>query len=87
VFRRLAPLVLVVLLFADGCAGMGPAAAPRRLPLGDLLLVGFRGTTVEGNDELRALICDVRVGGSSSSSATPPPARPATSPIPSSSRD
>jgi beta-N-acetylhexosaminidase len=25
--------------------------------------VGFRGTAVEGNEELRALICDVRVGG------------------------
>ncbi len=31
--------------------------------MGDLLLVGFRGTEVEGNEELRALICDVRVGG------------------------
>ncbi|HKZ07918.1 MAG TPA: glycoside hydrolase family 3 N-terminal domain-containing protein [Methylomirabilota bacterium] len=38
-------------------------AKPRRLPLGDLLLVGFHGTTLEGNEELRALICDVRVGG------------------------
>ena len=27
------------------------------------LLVGFRGTEVEGNEELRALICDVKVGG------------------------
>jgi beta-N-acetylhexosaminidase len=25
--------------------------------------VGFQGTTLEGNEELRALICDVRVGG------------------------
>ena len=61
--RRLASLIFAVLLITDGCAGTGPGAAPRRLPLGDLLLVGFRGTTVEGNDELRALICDVRVGG------------------------
>ena len=31
--------------------------------MGDLLLVGFQGTEVAGNEELRALICDVRVGG------------------------
>ena len=55
-------LVGAVLLL-DSCGSLGDAAGPRRLPLGDLLLVGFRGTTLEGNDELRALICDVRVGG------------------------
>jgi beta-N-acetylhexosaminidase len=32
-------------------------------PVADLLLVGFRGTQVEGNDELRRLVCDVKVGG------------------------
>jgi beta-N-acetylhexosaminidase len=49
-------------LVADGCVGLASAAA-KRLPLGDLLLVGFQGTTLEGNEELRALICDVQVGG------------------------
>jgi beta-N-acetylhexosaminidase len=29
----------------------------------DLLLVGFRGTELEGNDDLRRLVCDVKVGG------------------------
>jgi beta-N-acetylhexosaminidase len=56
-------LLLAAGLLLDACGSLGNAAAPRRLPLGDLLLVGFRGTTLEGNEELRALICDVRVGG------------------------
>jgi len=29
----------------------------------ELLLVGFRGTEVEGNDEIHTLVCDVKVGG------------------------
>ncbi|HET7876234.1 MAG TPA: glycoside hydrolase family 3 N-terminal domain-containing protein [Methylomirabilota bacterium] len=63
--RRRAPFLLGLLL-AAGCT-MG--AAPRLrspaadLRLGDLLLVGFQGTEVAGNDELRALVCDLKVGG------------------------
>jgi beta-N-acetylhexosaminidase len=58
-------LLLAGLLALSGCAsldtrGGAPAAGLR---LGDLLLVGFRGTRVEGNAELRALVCDLRVGG------------------------
>jgi beta-N-acetylhexosaminidase len=37
-----------------------PSLASR---LGELLLVGFRGSEVEGNDELLHLVCDVKVGG------------------------
>ena len=57
------PTLTAVAVLA-GCSTTGDAAS-RRPPLavGDLLLVGFRGTEVEGNEELRALICDVRVGG------------------------
>src|SRR5262249_113122 len=33
------------------------------LALGDLLLMGFGGKQVEGNDEVRSLVCDVKVGG------------------------
>jgi beta-N-acetylhexosaminidase len=54
-------------LFAGGCAWLADITAPPEahppLPLGELLLVGFRGTEVEGNEELRHLICDVKVGG------------------------
>ena len=61
--RWLLPAVTALVILA-GCSAAGHAAS-RRPPLevGDLLLVGFRGTEVEGNEELRALICDVRVGG------------------------
>jgi beta-N-acetylhexosaminidase len=31
--------------------------------LGELLLVGFRGTDVEDNEEVRHLVCDLKVGG------------------------
>jgi beta-N-acetylhexosaminidase len=44
---------------ADGAA----RAARARLPLGDLLLVGFRGTALDGNEELRSLLCETRAGG------------------------
>ena len=63
---RLAALVLV--LIVEGCAATATShGAPRKppppLPLGDLLLMGFGGTQVEGNEELRSLVCDVKVGG------------------------
>ena len=64
--RRLAGLLLLALTtaLATACAAV---AAPRRPPatlrVADLLLVGFRGTGVEGNEEIRRLVCDVKVGG------------------------
>lgn len=61
---RLAALLLV--LFVEGCAATTTSdGAPRTppLPLGELLLMGFGGTQVEGNEELRLLVCDVKVGG------------------------
>jgi len=59
---RLAQLVPAVVL-AAALVAPGPARANPRLPLGDLLLVGFAGTTVEGNEEIRTLVCDLKVGG------------------------
>jgi beta-N-acetylhexosaminidase len=59
--HTLAALVLAPLL--TGCA-VGPAARhPVVADLGRLLLVGFQGSAVEGNDEAERLLCDVRVGG------------------------
>jgi beta-N-acetylhexosaminidase len=60
---RLALLVLAALL--SGCALVTPRPAPdpARLRIGDLLLVGFTGTQVAGNEEIRRLVCDVKVGG------------------------
>lgn len=64
--RRL-PAALGVALLLGGCAatdadGAGRTARPP-LPLGDLLLVGFSGTELDGNAELRSLVCDAKVGG------------------------
>jgi len=60
---RLAPLLGAALL--AGCAMIAPRPAPdaARLRIGDLLLVGFSGTEVAGNEEVRRLVCDVKVGG------------------------
>jgi len=62
---RLAALFLV--LVVEGCAATsssdGAARKSPPLPLGELLLVGFGGTQVDGNDEVRSLVCDVKVGG------------------------
>jgi beta-N-acetylhexosaminidase len=61
---RFGALLLVFIL--EGCAVTAESdGAARRppLPLGELLLVGFAGTQVEGNEEVRALVCDVKVGG------------------------
>src|SRR5262245_24203266 len=62
---RLVPLVVVACLVLEACAAASAAApAPRRpLPVAELLLVGFHGSEVAGNDDLRALVCDVKVGG------------------------
>ena len=63
---RLSAVIAVAAIGAlvGACAAL---AAPRRPPLGlpvaELLLVGFRGTAVEGNDEIRRLVCHVKVGG------------------------
>ena len=63
--RRLGALLLI-LIIVEGCAATATsdgAASKPPLPLGELLLVGFAGTQVEGNEEVRALVCDVKVGG------------------------
>ena len=57
----------VAALLVGGCASTADTAGPRKaqppLRIADLLLVGFSGTEVAGNEELRALVCDVKVGG------------------------
>ncbi len=61
---RLAALLLVVVV--EGCAATATTdgAAPKSpLPVADLLMVGFRGSEVEGNEEIRVLVCDLKVGG------------------------
>jgi beta-N-acetylhexosaminidase len=57
-------LTLLAALLA-GCALVAPRPAPdpARLRIADLLLVGFTGTQVAGNEEVRRLVCDVKVGG------------------------
>jgi len=68
--RRAAQAALVVVAVAltvVGCRTVAPADPARiaaLMPrLGDLLLVGFSGTTGEGNADLERLLCEVRVGG------------------------
>jgi beta-N-acetylhexosaminidase len=53
-------------VIVEGCAATtaiegAPPKPP--LPVADLLLVGFRGSQVEGSEEIRSLVCDVKVGG------------------------
>ena len=57
--------ILALALAVSGCALVAPRPAPDpvRLRIADLLLVGFRGTEVAGNEEVRRLVCDVKVGG------------------------
>jgi beta-N-acetylhexosaminidase len=59
------PLIALA-LFLAGCATLtplDPATLARLEPaLGQLLLVGFDGTTGADNPELEALVCDVRAG-------------------------
>jgi beta-N-acetylhexosaminidase len=59
----LGALALTVML--SGCALVTPRPAPdpARLRIADLLLIGFNGTQVAGNEEIRRLVCDVKVGG------------------------
>jgi len=60
-------LLLLLALGADLVVGCSALAAPGRPPaplrVAELLLVGFRGTEVEGNEEVRRIVCDVKVGG------------------------
>jgi len=65
---RLGLVVAVVLVVIAGCRTGADAArndrAARLEPrLGELLLVGFHGTTAEDNPEVERLLCHVRVGG------------------------
>ncbi len=66
---RRAALLTLLLLIASGCRTGADAArnertAARLAPrLGELLLVGFHGTTVEDNPDVERLLCRVRVGG------------------------
>jgi len=59
--------VLLALLAGAACRTMTPPDASRLAPLlprlGDLLLVGFHGTTGEGNTDLERLLCETRAGG------------------------
>jgi beta-N-acetylhexosaminidase len=56
---------LILALVLSGCALITPRPAPDagRLRIADLILIGFNGTQVAGNEEIRRLVCDVKVGG------------------------
>ena len=64
---RLAAASLLLVALVAGCR-TAPALDPARLlalepELGQLLLVCFQGTELEGNAPLEALLCEARVGG------------------------
>jgi beta-N-acetylhexosaminidase len=59
---RVPALALLAILGGGGCALLVERPAPP-LPVAELLLVGFPGTAVDGNEEVRRLVCDVKVGG------------------------
>ncbi|MBI4610172.1 MAG: glycoside hydrolase family 3 [Candidatus Rokubacteria bacterium] len=52
--------VILVLTACVSARSLDPSLERR---LGDLLLVGFHGTEVDGNAQVRHLVCDLRVGG------------------------
>jgi len=56
---------LILALALSGCALITPRPTPDpvRLRIADLILIGFDGTQVAGNEEVRRLVCDVKVGG------------------------
>ncbi len=62
---RSALVLLSIAALLTGCALVTPRPAPdpARLRIADLLLIGFTGTQVAGNEEVRRLVCDVKVGG------------------------
>ncbi|MBI2152692.1 MAG: glycoside hydrolase family 3 [Candidatus Rokubacteria bacterium] len=57
------PRRLALIFLLAGCAAIRPVDPGLSARLGELLLVGFRGTEVEENAELRHLLCDLKVGG------------------------
>ena len=59
---RLVALGLLALLGLDSCSLVSATRLPS-LPVAELLLVGFSGTEVPGNDEIVDLVCNVKVGG------------------------
>ena len=63
--ERSTPALMLLAAILAGCALVTPRPAPdpARLRIADLLLVGFTGTQVAGNEEVRRLVCDVKVGG------------------------
>src|SRR3989442_1569124 len=66
VAASLRPAVLLAVLLVAGCRSAAPA--PERFGalnprLGELLLVGFHGTTLEDNAALERLVCETRVAG------------------------
>jgi beta-N-acetylhexosaminidase len=59
---------LLLIMIVEGCAATAKTAGASRtppppLPVAELLLVGFGGTQVEGNEEIHTLVCDIKVGG------------------------
>ena len=61
--RALVLMLLAALLAGCALVAPRPAPDPARLRIADLLLVGFTGTQVAGNEEVRRLVCEVKVGG------------------------
>ena len=61
--RAVATLALAATLVGCALVAPRPAPDPARLRIADLLLIGFTGTQVAGNEEVRRLVCDVKVGG------------------------
>jgi len=61
--RVVATLALAATLAGCALVASRPAPDPARLRIADLLLIGFTGTQVAGNEEVRRLVCDVKVGG------------------------
>ena len=61
--RVVATLALAATLVGCALVAPRPAPDPARLRIADLLLIGFTGTQVAGNEEVRRLVCDVKVGG------------------------
>jgi beta-N-acetylhexosaminidase len=66
--RRAASLLVLALLVTAGCRTGADAvrrerAAQLQPRLGELLLVGFHGTSADDNADVERLLCEVRVGG------------------------
>jgi beta-N-acetylhexosaminidase len=61
--RVLTTLALAATLAGCALVAPRPAPDPARLRIADLLLIGFTGTRVAGNEEVRRLVCNVKVGG------------------------